>query len=98
VYWKATVESTDDDLPSLRSNTSAALTLRDHTCRMSDHQEGCEMAHICPRSEDQWFHGNEMWRYARDAKKTGAAAIRDLSNLILLRSDLHKSFDKLKFV
>ncbi|MCJ1422838.1 hypothetical protein MMC29_000718 [Sticta canariensis] len=80
------------------SNLSVAVNLRDITCRMSDHQEATEMAHLCPRSEDRWFHDNDMQNYVNDPRKTGSGAVNDPSNVILLREDLHTAFDQLKFV
>lgn len=81
-----------------RSNLSVAVNLRDVTCRMSDHEEVTEMAHLCPRSEDRWFHDNGMHNYIDDPRKTGSGAVNDPSNVMLLREDLHTSFDQLKFV
>lgn len=80
------------------SNLSVAVSLRDITCRMSDHQEATEMAHLCPHSEDRWFHDNDMQNYVKDPRKTGSGAVNDPSNVILLREDLHTAFDELKFV
>lgn len=81
-----------------RSNLSVAVNLRDVTCRMSDHEEATEMVHLCPCSEDRWFHGNDMQNYIDDPRKTGSGAVNDPSNVILLREDLHTAFDQLKFV
>ncbi|KAJ9654530.1 hypothetical protein H2201_008988 [Coniosporium apollinis] len=80
------------------SNLSVALKVRDGSCRMSAHEEGCQIAHLCPRSEDRWFHANEMHRYIYNVRKPGSGAIDDISNVLLLRSDLHFAFDDLKFV
>lgn len=38
-----------------QGNASTAVLLRDVSCRLSDHQVGCEEAHLCPRSEARWF-------------------------------------------
>jgi hypothetical protein len=65
---------------------------------MSAHEEGCEMAHLCPRSEDEWFHMNEMHRYIYDVQRPRTGAINDVGNVMLLRSDLHTAFDQMKFV
>ena len=56
------------------------------------------MAHLCPRSEDRWFHDNGMQNYVNDPRKTGSGAVNDPSNVILLREDLHTAFDQLKYV
>lgn len=81
-----------------RSNLSIAVNLRDVTCRMSDHEEATEMAHLCPCSEDRWFHDNGMHNYIDDPRKTGSGAVNEPSNVMLLREDLHTAFDQLKFV
>lgn len=81
-----------------RSNLSVAVNLRDITCRMSDHEESTEMAHLCPRSEDSWFHDNGMQNYVDDPRKTGSSAVNNPSNVMLLREDLDTAFDQLKFV
>lgn len=94
---KSRVTSNPSNRPC-RSNLSVAVNLRDVTCRMSDHEEVTEMAHICPRSEDRWFHNNGMYIYIDDPRKTGSGAVDDPSNVMLLREDLHTAFDQLKFV
>ena len=64
---------------------------------MSQHTDGCEKAHLCPVQEDAWFHENQMQTYNHDNKRTGTQAIYDVNNMLLLRSDLHTSFDEKKF-
>lgn len=71
---------------------------RDGSCRMSDSQMGCDCAHICPQSEAEWFNKNAMWRYIRNLRKSGAEAVDDTNNMLLLRADLHRGFDKGDFV
>ncbi|KAK3173826.1 hypothetical protein OEA41_007158 [Lepraria neglecta] len=39
-----------------------------------------------------------MKRYTRDFMKSGAEAINDFHNMLLLRTDLHRNFDKATFV
>ncbi|MCJ1471161.1 hypothetical protein MMC07_009809 [Pseudocyphellaria aurata] len=81
-----------------QSNLALAVRHRDVSCRMSDHQETTELAHLCPRSEAQWFFKNKMRNYVRGQRKIGITAVDDPSNVILLREDLHTAFDRLKFV
>ena len=56
------------------------------------------MARLCPKEENQWFHQQRMERYIRGMGKTGDLAVDDINNRVLLRADLHKTFDDNKFV
>jgi hypothetical protein len=64
---------------------------------MSDHQEGCEVAHVVPQSQSSWFNRNQMHSYIDDPRRS-TDAVADASNALLLRSDLHFAFDQQKFV
>ncbi|KAL8728303.1 MAG: hypothetical protein Q9181_005386 [Wetmoreana brouardii] len=82
-----------------RSDITLQLFFRDNgKCRMSHHEEGCEKAHLCPTEENEWFHRQRMERYIRGMGKTGDLAVDDVNNRVLLRADLHKTFDDNKFV
>lgn len=81
-----------------RSSASGALFFRDMSCRLTNHQDGTQNAHLCPRSEDNWFHKNGMTRYILDSRNSGLRAVDDLNNLILLRSDIHSAFDQRRVV
>lgn len=97
--WDFTLSSSSNLPPNpSKSNTTTALTLRyGGLCRMSFHSEACEKAHLCPVSENDWFHSQRMRNYVDDPRKTGDTAIYDVNNVIPLRADLHKSFDDGKF-
>lgn len=98
--WES-IPSSSSNLPptSSRSNTTTALAIRyGGLCRMSFHSEACEKAHLCPVSENDWFHSQKMQNYIEDPGKTGDMAVYDVNNMIPLRADLHKSFDDRKFV
>lgn len=77
---------------------SAAILARDATCRISAHSTGTEVAHICPRQDFPWFAANNMARWNNDASLAGLAMLDDHSNLLLMRSDIHKAFDDGDFV
>ena len=81
------------DNSAIRSGVDA-VRLRDGSCRITEFEDECEVAHLCPRQEEAWFSMNEMYRYGA----TSPAAIDSPSNLVLLRSDVHKIFDKKSFV
>ncbi|CZS92835.1 uncharacterized protein RCO7_11518 [Rhynchosporium graminicola] len=87
------------DLPGGRqlsaSNLSTTLTLRDASCRMSGSAEGTQIAHIIPRTESDWHQRNSMYTYHVLSSRS---LDEDLSNLLLLRADLHINFDRTKFV
>ncbi|KAL8832480.1 MAG: hypothetical protein Q9191_000250 [Dirinaria sp. TL-2023a] len=78
-------------------STSNAVILRDGSCRITKHTEECDAAHLCPKSEEAWFMDNDMEQYGRQKRMTDLA-INDASNLLLLRADLHRQFDKSQFV
>ena len=74
------------------------MKIRDASCRITEHVEECDGAHLCPQSEDDWFRDNEMYQYRRQQRRTGDSAIHDISNVLLLRVDVHRAFDKQQFV
>lgn len=76
------------------SNLSLALHTQDVSCRISGCREEAQVAHICPQKEVGWFYDNGMEIYNRSSAHT----LDDLSNVLLLRADLHLAFDKSKFV
>jgi hypothetical protein len=65
-------------------------------CEAAHLVEGCEVAHLCPRTEDSWFHNNAMQLYINDLRKLGVGEVNDTGNVMLLRSDLHTSFNQMK--
>ncbi|KAG9235711.1 hypothetical protein BJ875DRAFT_260735 [Amylocarpus encephaloides] len=94
-----------DNIPSAQnsrfaaiSSLSAAIFIRDQSCRMSGFTEGTQAAHLCPRSEDAWFQRNEMSRYNLNPLLVSQGPLEDTANALLLRQDLHTHFDAHKFV
>lgn len=63
---------------------------------MTECADQCEVAHICPVKQGAWFSNNKMEQYT--AKGRGRPDTNDLSNLVLLRRDLHAAFDQHDFV
>ncbi|KAK4981248.1 hypothetical protein LTR28_000004 [Elasticomyces elasticus] len=80
-----------------QSTVSSAVRARDTTCRISTHHTGTEAAHLCPEHEKEWFLRNSMQRWNSDLSLDSAKLLWDMSNLMLLRSDLHTAFDDRKF-
>ncbi len=87
-------------LPSTtNSNITTALGLRDaFKCQISACEEGYEKAHLVPVKYSAWFHANDLVRYIFNSSWAGPRAVDDIHNMILLRADLHKAFDDIKFV
>lgn len=79
-----------------RSTLTAAILERDISCRITNHVEGTEHAHLVPRIEQHWFSNNQMFRYAVP-RRFNLEAINEPKNAILLRSDVHKIFDQKRF-
>ncbi|THW85534.1 hypothetical protein D6D17_09181 [Aureobasidium pullulans] len=103
--WPRAPASDDDasDTDELRappssSTLTAAVLRRDKTCVISGQRDCVERAHLCPRSEVDWFDKNGMAQYNMNGQLVRDAVIDDITNAIALRSDLHTTFDAAKFV
>lgn len=78
------------------SSLTAATKYRDHTCRITGSEEATDIAHVIPVNQLDWFCKNQMARYGFDP--LALRSVNDLSNTILLRAHLHRTFDALKWV
>ena len=67
-------------------------------CQISACEEGYEKAHIIPVKYSAWFHANDLDGFIFNSHWSGERAIDDVYNMMLLRADLHKAFDGIKFV
>ena len=81
-----------------QSNLTAAIRQRDITCRITAFESGTEVAHLIPEHKRQWFLSNSMTVWNNDLTLDPDNLLRDLSNAVLLRSDMHTAFDQRKFV
>jgi HNH endonuclease len=81
-----------------QSNLTAAIRQRDVICRITAFESGTEVAHLIPEHERQWFLSNSMTVWNNDLTLDPDNLLRDLSNAVLLRSDMHTAFDQRKFV
>jgi hypothetical protein len=81
-----------------QSNLTAAIRQRDVTCRVTAFESGTEVAHLIPEHERKWFFSNSMAVWNTDLTLDSDNLLRDLSNAVLLRSDIHTAFDQRKFV
>jgi hypothetical protein len=79
-----------------QSNLTAAVRQRDITCRVTAFESGTEVAHLIPEHERQWFLSNSMDVWNTDLTLDPENLLRDLSNAVLLRSDIHTAFDQRK--
>lgn len=85
------------DRPLPRQSSLGEATLaRDISCRITNHIEGTEHAHLVPRSEERWFSQNGMFRYTNQ-QRPGSEPVDDAQNALLLRSDIHTIFDQKRF-
>ncbi|KAH7317341.1 hypothetical protein BKA65DRAFT_361708, partial [Rhexocercosporidium sp. MPI-PUGE-AT-0058] len=67
-------------------------------CQITAFQTGTEVAHLVPEHEKPWFLSNSMEQYNIDTTLDSDNLLRDLSNALLLRSDIHTAFDDRKLV
>ncbi|KAH8691857.1 hypothetical protein BGW36DRAFT_386495 [Talaromyces proteolyticus] len=94
--WKLDIPRAPNH-PTPRESTLMEATLsRDIRCRITNHIEGTECAHLIPRSQSVWFQRNLMVRYGKTSRP-GSEPIDTPRNVLLLRSDIHTSFDYKRF-
>lgn len=71
-------------------------SIRDQTCRLTDFCMGCDYAHLIPVSEKDWFAENDLQQYFPSSRR-GRDTV-DLSvNTILLRTDVHRLYDGMRW-
>ena len=75
------------------SNFDSRVRSRDKSCRLTSHTSATEVAHLCPGHAEDWFIRNEMWVWNQNQNLNNTNRTRDPANCVLLRSDLHKTFD-----
>jgi hypothetical protein len=51
---------------SQQSSVTSAVRARDATCRITNHFNGTEVAHLCPEHEQEWFLRNSMAMWNTD--------------------------------
>lgn len=85
------------DAPIEEPVTPTPAKQRDSTCRVTNHREPTESAHIIPASEKEWFGMNSMDRYNIWGAKRGQEVINGDENVILLREDVHTQWDRMCF-
>jgi hypothetical protein len=91
-FWDSVIDRTTIDDSALSADTST----RDGTCRLTDFSTACDYAHLIPSSEKDWFAENELQQYFPPSRR-GPDTV-DLSvNTILLRTDVHRLYDGMKW-
>jgi len=70
---------------------------RDGTCRVTNHRESTESAHIIPASEKDWFGVNNMDKYSIWDSRRGQEVVNGDENVICLREDVHTLWDRMYF-
>lgn len=97
-----TSEASNEDpctfAPPSASNLTAAILRRDNSCRVSHQRDYIERAHLCPRTEFDWFRGNAMQQYNDSQGLGDDYLLDDISNAFALRADIHCAFDDRKFI
>lgn len=80
--------------PPLASGVTNYVHNRDGACVISKSRDLLERAHLCPRSESEWFSSNCMQQYNLSTRVE--PAVDDPANAVSMRSDLHQGFDVYK--
>lgn len=95
-----TDEITPSDFTSAKavSAMSSAVIARDRCCTLSGYRDVLQRAHLCPRSEVEWFQTNGMDQYNNQLELSGDIITDDMANAITLKTDMHQSFDQKHFV
>jgi hypothetical protein len=73
----------------------AQLLSRDRSCRLTLHEDGCEAAHLVPKSEAVWFIRNGMSIYVNPGN---VQAIDHHGNAIFVLAHLHHLMDQRAWV
>lgn len=101
----ARLDDDADEIPSSDSNSaksvsaiSSAVIARDRCCSLSGYRDLLERAHLCPRSEIDWFQTNGMDQYNNQLELPGDVITDDMANAIALKMDLYKALDQSHFV
>jgi hypothetical protein len=94
--WKTDIPRSAAHPTPRQSTLTETILSRDVRCRVTKHIEGTEIAHLVPRSLEIWFQQNIMSTYGTDTRPT-SEPIDNPRNAILLRSDIHTSFDYKRF-
>ncbi|KAL8739658.1 MAG: hypothetical protein Q9184_008576, partial [Pyrenodesmia sp. 2 TL-2023] len=75
------------------SDISMAVKARDMSCRITGSTEAGDTAHIVPVRENGWFEDQNMFEYSDDLRSINSAG-----NQLLLKCDLHRTHEQLKWV
>ncbi|ESZ95101.1 hypothetical protein SBOR_4512 [Sclerotinia borealis F-4128] len=83
---------------SRQLNWTEAISKRDAKCPITAFISGTEAVHLVPEHEEQRFLSNSMARWNHEFNLEPEHWLRDLSNGVLLRSDMQIAFDFRQFV
>src|SRR5690348_16376029 len=75
------------------SNTEHAVRERDKSCRITNATDETEVAHFCPKAQNDWFEINGMHVYNAIPSLPRNHRLNDQRNTTLLRNDLHAAMD-----
>ena len=97
-HWIAKSSESDSRPLPTPSGLSGYIRARDNCCIVTGYEDYVEKAHLCPKQEFPWFISNGMGKYNDNRDLSGGWLMDDRTNAVLLRQDLHSSFDDRKFV
>ena len=78
-------------IPPIADTRLRKVPERDSSCRLTLHADGCEIAHLVPTVDQEWFAHNQINRFVNQGDPQ---AINHHANAILLRADLHHLMDQ----
>lgn len=91
--WTHRLACSSSRLRIPRSTSAARLQVHirdEEACRITGYEDHCEVAHVIPAGESEWFKKQDMHRFLPESDSQG---VHSSSNCMLLRRDLHTAYD-----
>ncbi|KAF2207523.1 hypothetical protein CERZMDRAFT_102416 [Cercospora zeae-maydis SCOH1-5] len=90
-------EASHNDEVAARHTGCSTESIAVERCRITNRKLEVDNAHIIPVSEKLWFTNNEMGVYGDLYGRSGEIIADSFANLLRLRCDAHRLWDKLNF-
>ncbi|KAM3415648.1 hypothetical protein BST61_g9167 [Cercospora zeina] len=90
-------EASQNDEVGARHTGFSTESIAVERCRITNRKLEVDNAHIIPISEKLWFTNNEMGVYGDLYGRSGEIIADSFANLLRLRCDAHRLWDKLNF-
>jgi hypothetical protein len=90
-------EASQNDEDRARSTGFSTNSIAVERCRITNRKLEVDNAHVIPVSEKLWFTNNEMEEYGDLSGRSGEIIADSFANLLRLRCDAHRLWDKLNF-